>query len=211
MKKTLITLALLNCAMVSSYAIASEENTGSYLTDSRGQVVRSGTGLCIHTGSWKPGDTIQGCDAPVAVAVVKPAVVVPVDTTERTIAEVENTINPEVISADLLFGFNKYNLTNEGKSILDKLVNLNAPENVQTIIVIGYADPIGTDEYNERLSNRRAKSVQDYLVSKGFSLDKIQSEGRGETNLKITQADCAGKNMIACLSPDRRVEITIRK
>lgn len=211
MKRKLIALALFNLAMVNSYAFAGEDNTGSYLTDSRGQVVKTGSGLCVHTSAWKRGDSIQGCDVTDSITLVEQPNTTPVDTTERTIAEIEATAKEEVISADLLFRFNKYNLTSEGKATLDTLVNNNSPQNSQTVIVIGYADPIGSDEYNERLSTRRAKSVQDYLVSKGFSLDTIQSEGRGETNLKISQEDCKGKNVIACLAPNRRVEITIKK
>ena len=49
-----------------------------------------------------------------------------------------------------------------------------------SIVVVGHADRIGTENYNLRLSTRRANSVKDYLVKQGLPADKIQAEGRGE-------------------------------
>ena len=108
----------------------------------------------------------------------------------------------------LLFGFDKYNLTSEGKEVLTSLVNRN--KDMQSAMVIGYADPLGSDSYNKRLSQRRAQTVKAFLVSKGLNANTITTEGRGESKLKVTQADCKGQNLIACYAPNRRVEITIK-
>lgn len=203
MKKTIISLAILGCSLYSSIALA---DTGSYLTDSRGEVVKSGTGLCIHTGSWKSGDTIPGCDEPTTEnnIVQKPAldrvIIPPVTTTPKAITHGS-------ISANLLFGFNKYHLTNEGKTLLKELVDSITIDNIQAVIVIGHADPIGTDEYNQRLSTKRAEVVKDFLVYQGFKSEVVQSEGKGETQLKTTKTECIGQNLIECFSPNRRVDI----
>ena len=60
----------------------------------------------------------------------------------------------------------------------------------------------------------RANSVRDYMVGAGVPANIIQTEGRGETDLKVTEADCKSQGkarnrteLIACLQPDRRVEI----
>jgi len=80
------------------------------------------------------------------------------------------------------------------------------------IVVVGHADPIGTPEYNQALSERRARAVKNYLVSKGVPADRIRSEGRGEYDLPFDPALCKGqkgKKYISCLQPDRSVEVTV--
>lgn len=205
MKKTIISLAVIGSSLLSNVALA---NPGSYLTDSRGQVVKSGTGLCIHTSSWKPGDTMQGCDEPVSENKVtqQPAL-------DRIIMPpVVETVKPKehkhaTISANLLFGFDKYNLTMDGKNLLTELMESITVDNIHAVIVVGHTDPIGSEEYNQNLSAKRAQAVKDFLISKGFASELIQSEGKGETQLKTTKADCKGQELIECFAPNRRVEI----
>ena len=79
------------------------------------------------------------------------------------------------------------------------------------ILAIGYTDPIGSERYNEDLSRRRAQAVQEYLVQKGVSQERIVTEGRGEQNL-VTGGDCSklkGQKLIRCFEPNRRVEIEV--
>lgn len=81
------------------------------------------------------------------------------------------------------------------------------------IVAIGYTDRIGSEDYNKQLSVRRANAVKGYLVSKGVDASNIFVDGKGEAN-PITGTRCVGKGMqtkslIACLQPDRRVEIEI--
>jgi OOP family OmpA-OmpF porin len=79
--------------------------------------------------------------------------------------------------------------------------------------VAGHTDPIGSDAFNQALSERRAATVQNQLISDGVSSDRISSVGYGETQLKVTEAECAGAKgreaLIACLQPNRRVEVTV--
>ena len=81
--------------------------------------------------------------------------------------------------------------------------------------IAGHTDPLGSEASNQTLSVKRAEVVRDYLVSKGTSSGVIRAEGRGETQLKVTEADCKSKGeaktrqaLIACLAPNRRVEIS---
>jgi OOP family OmpA-OmpF porin len=203
MKKTMISMAMLCLTAMSSLAHAE-----GYLVDSRGQVVRSGTGLCIRTGFWTPADATPECDASLVKAKVEPTVF-----QEKTL-EAPTVINEaqyskEVLSADVLFGFNKYHLTKEGQDLLTRLSNHTSDKDVKAVIVVGYADPIGSDSYNQKLSERRAQTVKEFLIANGFQSESIQTTGLGETELKVTKEDCKGKGMIQCLAPDRRVEITI--
>ncbi len=115
------------------------------------------------------------------------------------------------LSSDVLFEFNKATLKPAANQALDTLfsqiVAANPKDGVAT--VIGYTDRIGSDNYNLALSEKRAQSVASYLVSKGLYADKVRVEGRGKAN-PVTGSSCASRSkqeLIACLAPDRRVEI----
>ena len=80
------------------------------------------------------------------------------------------------------------------------------------MLVTGHTDPIGTQAYNQKLSERRADAVRNYLVSKGVPRDKIETLGMGKTQ-PIPGLRCEQKNLkerIACFAPDRRVEVEVK-
>jgi OmpA-OmpF porin, OOP family len=117
-----------------------------------------------------------------------------------------------------MFKFDSAELTDLGRSQVDEVVKTVRGTGFTTtsIALTGYTDPLGTTQYNQGLSDRRAATVRDYLVSKGVSANIITSQGRGEQNLKITEADCRAKGeaktraaLIACLAPNRRVEAVV--
>lgn len=117
------------------------------------------------------------------------------------------------LSSDVLFEFNKATLKPAANQALDALfsqiVAANPKDGVAT--VIGYTDRIGSDNYNLALSEKRAQSVASYLVAKGLYADKVRVEGRGKAN-PVTGNNCASRSkqeLIACLAPDRRVEINL--
>jgi len=116
-------------------------------------------------------------------------------------------------SADALFDFDKAVLKSKGKRSLDSLMAKLGNVKYDVIVAIGYTDRIGSEDYNKQLSVRRANAVKGYLVSKGVDASNIFVDGKGEAN-PITGTTCVGKGMetkalIACLQPDRRVEIEI--
>jgi len=82
------------------------------------------------------------------------------------------------------------------------------------MVITGHTDPIGKPESNQRLSLERANAVRDHMVSQGVPAGVIRTEGRGETDLKVTEADCKKKGeaktrkaLIACLQPNRRIDV----
>jgi len=81
------------------------------------------------------------------------------------------------------------------------------------IIAVGHADRIGKDAYNQKLSERRAAAVKEYLVSKGIEANRVYTEGKGEkqpvTAGKCGKSEKKTKALIECLQPDRRVEIEV--
>ena len=112
--------------------------------------------------------------------------------------------------ADALFDFDKAILKPAGKEKLDELASKIQGINLEVVVATGHTDRIGTDKYNDRLSMRRAQAVKAYLVSKGVEANRIYTEGKGKRNPVTT--GCNQKNrkqLIACLAPDRRVEVEV--
>jgi OOP family OmpA-OmpF porin len=83
---------------------------------------------------------------------------------------------------------------------------------LELVLVTGHTDRIGSQAYNQKLSERRADSVRNYLVSKGVPRDKIETLGMGKTQpvpgvvCTMTQM----KALIACLAPNRRVDVEVK-
>ena len=86
---------------------------------------------------------------------------------------------------NIFYDFDKWDLRPESMVSLDKLVEtLNDNPNV-TIELMSHTDSRNTEEYNLALSQKRAQSVVDYLVSKGIELDRLQAKGYGESSPKV--------------------------
>ena len=84
------------------------------------------------------------------------------------------------VAADALFDFDKATLRPEGKAKLDELVSKAAAIKLEVILVVGHTDRIGSDAYNQKLSERRAAAVKTYLVAKGIEANRVYTEGKGE-------------------------------
>jgi len=133
---------------------------------------------------------------------------------DKQAAEIERTVpGAEVIKADegiivkfdsgILFDFDKTDLKPDAQANIAKLVeNLN--ENPDTdILVIGHTDNKGTDQYNQGLSERRAKAVKSYAVSQGLAGRRVKTEG------KSFHEPIAENDTEAGRAQNRRVEIVI--
>jgi OmpA-OmpF porin, OOP family len=149
--------------------------------------------------------------APIPVAEPAPAPAPAPVVEEPAPAPVACTPQSETVTvgAEKLFGFDKANLKDEGKAALDEAAaKIKANPEIKAVIVTGHTDRIGSDAYNQKLSERRAKQVADYLVTQGVDSSIITSEGKGESEPVV---QCTGnkatKKLISCLQPNRRVEI----
>jgi OOP family OmpA-OmpF porin len=114
------------------------------------------------------------------------------------------------------FDFDKAVLRPDTRSVLDDLATRLQDAEYDRLDIVGYTDRIGTDEYNQQLSERRAWAVARYLMQQGIPLAKIRVEGRGERESLLSMSECADlprAELIACLQRDRRVQIeaSIRK
>lgn len=83
-------------------------------------------------------------------------------------------------AAETLFDFDKALLKPEGKTALDDLLAKLQGMNTEVMIAAGHTDSVGSDDYNQKLSIRRAEAVKAYLVTKGLDPARIYTEGKGE-------------------------------
>lgn len=186
-----------------------------YVIDSRNAVATSGTGLCWRTGFWSPAtaQTAFAGNFPVGCQCDKD--IVPADMCKAPdYGQTGTTATADKIklSADTLFDFDSANLRPAGRTALDDLAAKAKALNLEVILAVGHTDRIGSDSYNKRLSERRAMSVKNYLVSKGIDAKRIYTEGKGKTQ-PVTGTKCNNITertaLISCLQPDRRVEVEV--
>jgi OOP family OmpA-OmpF porin len=112
-----------------------------------------------------------------------------------------------------LFEFNKAVLTQEARAKLDNEVvaKLRDLKDVRYIIVNGHADRLGSAQYNQRLSEKRADAVRAYLVSRGVDTAKVETLGFGKTlPVKSCPDEKDRKGLIECLTPNRRVVVEVQ-
>jgi outer membrane protein OmpA-like peptidoglycan-associated protein len=112
----------------------------------------------------------------------------------------------EVITlSDVLFVFNQSDLTPMAKSQLDALMSKFEDADVVSIKVVGHTDSVGSDAYNQALSERRASSVAEYLLSQGVAPNKVTSEGKGKSQPIADNETEEGR------AKNRRVELHINR
>lgn len=120
----------------------------------------------------------------------------------------------EQLDADGLFAFGKASIDDispAGRTALDGLAaQLSTGRSLDVVHVIGHSDRIGNPQGNLRLSTRRAEAVRGYLVEHGVPQDRITAVGRGDVEPIAECKTERGQALIACLAPNRRVEVRVR-
>ncbi|MCI5049529.1 MAG: OmpA family protein [Rickettsiales bacterium] len=114
-------------------------------------------------------------------------------------------------SRTVYFDFNSSRLTPAAKAKLDSLVDIiKNSATVDNVSIVGFADMIGSSEYNYALAKRRAKSVENYMVSKGYiSIQDTEVRSFGEDAPVSNCEGVTGNELRACLWRDRRAEIRL--
>jgi OOP family OmpA-OmpF porin len=92
----------------------------------------------------------------------------------------------------------------EGKKSIDDAIAKMKQVDVEMVIATGHTDSVGTDAYNQKLSERRATTVKEYMVSQGISAAKITTVGKGETQPVATNKTAEGR------AKNRRVDIEFK-
>ena len=181
------------------------------VTSTSGSVWRNGFGECWTSSGPAPLPGAECNPRPVAQYVAPAPTVAPYVAPVVVAAVVPLPIYDKVIQdANVLFEFDKAVLLPAGRDALDSFINNIKGIDSQTITAIGHADRIGSDAYNQTLSESRVATVKDYLVSKGIESTWVQSSGKGEMAPTTAAGACQGAasaSTIACLQPDRHVFI----
>ncbi len=180
MKKLLQLLAIAGVAISAS---VSAQNVDNWVNSS-GIVWKNGTNeLCWRDANWTPATAAPGCDGAIAKQAAMSKKV--------------------TYTADALFDFDKSVLKPAAKTSLDNLVGQIKSLSLEVVIATGHTDSVGTDAYNQKLSVRRATSVKKYLVSKGIDANRIQIEGKGESQPVADNKTKEGR------AKNRRVQIEV--
>jgi len=215
--RTLI-LAGMTAALLPGLSIAQDSKNQGYLVDSYGNHISTSpdTGLCWRSSDWTPARSVEPCD-PVArqaqaQAPAPRVAAAPAPAERRAPAPARTATRSFNFSADALFAFDKSELKPEGKEALDEFARQLGGVQFDRIFVTGHTDRIGGNRYNQRLSERRADAVKNYLASRDIAPDRMSAEGRGEMQPVTPAGNCAGAKsarVIACLQPDRRVHVEV--
>jgi OOP family OmpA-OmpF porin len=228
--KLTFSATLATAAMTFSLAAFEAAAQGYVTSPPAGTVWKSGSGGCVRTGYWTPTLADADCDpdlvpraAPVAPPPPPRAEVAPPPPPKPEVAPVAPPPPPKpaplkpvplTLAAGELFTFDRATLTPAGRAKLEKEVVDRVKQEYSDLRVIninGHTDRLGGAQYNQRLSERRAEAVRNYLVSRGFDGSKIETYGYGKTMpVKSCPDQKNRKAVIECLTPNRRVEIEVQ-
>ncbi len=215
------TLAVASFLTLAGIAVADENNKEGYLTDTRGNVVKNNYDECWRTGYWTPAMSIAECDPdlvkkdqPKMAEAMTPAAA-PAPAPEA--GPDKPAFFPVSLQAETLFDFNKSVIRAEGKKKLDSEIVGKMKENpqVEGVLVTGHADRIGSNAYNQKLSQHRADAVKTYLVGQGIEGKRIETAAKGESEPVAACDEMKGKangknrKLVECLQPNRRVVVEV--
>lgn len=214
MKKSIKLSALLATLMLTSTAFAANQG---YAQADGSPVVKNAYGECwkLSTTYDKARDGLVECGdrEPAKPVVVAPAPK-PAPAPVVVAPKVQTVIKTVSLSAEGLFGFNSAQIV-AGNQQLEALVSsLKADKMLKSVAVEGHTDYLGSEKYNQALSEKRANAVKDYFVAAGIPADKVTAVGKGESEAKLT-AECTAKkfkkraDLIACLAGDRRFDVNV--
>ena len=182
-------------AVPATHAGEAREATPGYAQDSSSNVVTTGSGDCLHTGTWKPEmANVVGCDGvtlDVKIEVIEGAP--------------SGLIGAVAIPDAALFAFDSAELSDGGKQTIEDTRKQLRPELSEAYagIIIGHTDSTGNPDYNMQLSKRRAQAVADYVISTGVDPRKLRVLGRG-ANDPIAPNDTPENR-----AKNRRVDIVV--
>lgn len=106
-------------------------------------------------------------------------------------------------ASEALFDFDQSTLKPQGKAALDQLLGQLTGMDLEVIVTVGHTDAVGSDAYNQKLSQRRAEAVKAYLVTQGVETNRVYTEGKGETQPVADNTTTAGR------AKNRRVTVEV--
>ena len=158
------------------------EHDGDAYVGAGGDIISTGLDTCLRSGNFSEDGQINACEGIEDVAEVEEEVVEEVAEVEAPPAEPESRTETVVSSANTNFDTDSSELTDTARgSILAVMDELGTLDNIGSLTVIGYTDSVGSESYNQGLSERRAQSVADLIASRLPNAD-MRVIGLGESN-----------------------------
>jgi len=221
-----ITIASAIAAAAFAPALGFAQAKDGYLTDTAGGVVKAlGANVCVRTSQWTPALAIAECDPDLVKKSAPRKSAAPKKAAPKKAKAKAKKKKPRMLNVTQkveLQGmeFNKAEMTADNKKDFDKFLaglkkknRTRGPVSIGAVIVTGHTDRIGNLGYNMKLSERRAITVKDYIVSKGVDQKLIFWEGKGPKQpipvTKFCDNKMQRKQLIECLSPNRRVTVEV--
>ena len=212
---------LMSFSASAAFAHSDSPVVPGYWQDSNKHVVKNNYGECWRTGYWTPSMATAECDSDLMKKEVKVAAKSDTVPAQPLVPPDQGPDKPALrvtIQAETLFDFDKAVLRADGKKTLDDEVVAKMKEHpeVEVILVTGYTDRIGSDKYNQKLSEKRANSVKSYIVDQGIDGNRVETVGKGESDPVVACDDIKGaqnrhnKKLVACLQPNRRVVVEVK-
>jgi OOP family OmpA-OmpF porin len=205
--------------------LAAAQAKDGYLTDKGGAVVKAPrAGVCVRTRQWTPALAVAECDPDLVkkpMAAPRAAPMKPAPT--KKAAPKKKKAKPLNVQYKIeLQGmpFAKAEMTADNRKEADKFlaslgktIKTRGPVRIGAVVVTGHTDRIGSLAYNQKLSERRAVVVKDYLISKGVDQKLIFWEGKAFKQpipvTKFCDNKMKRKQLIECLAPNRRVTVEV--
>ena len=216
MKIQFIARTLTAISLIAMSAMAQAQSADRvYVIDQRGEVAKSGFGLCWRTGYWTPAAAANdaagcACDKDLMpVAKCEPPKAAP------AAAAPKKCDFTATLKDDQTFDYNKATLKKSAMAQLDKEVvaKLASCASVDMVLITGHTDRLGSQTYNQKLSEKRAETVKAYLVKKGVKVNAIETMGAGKTQ-PVPGVKCDDKQpkkkLIECLAPNRRTVVEVK-
>lgn len=152
---------------------------------------------------YRFGGKVQPAPRPAEVVAVRevmaPAVVVAPAPPPR--------VEKYTLSATELFAFDSATLRGDQPKLDEVAQVLRTSPGIQNVVITGHTDRLGSNKYNQALSERRANAVKVYLVNKGVDSARLTAQGKGETEPVVVCTEKRLPALITCLEPNRRVEV----
>ena len=198
-----------------AYEVNKQPANDNWSGAANGYVWKNGTDeLCWRDNFWTPATANALCDGAPAKIVAAPAAPVAAPVQQQVVQTRQPVSGAFTLGADGAYALGSAVISPKGKQILDAAYAKLAKYDLDSLVISGFTDSQGNDKINGPLSKNRAKSVNDYLASKGVPPSKISYDGYGATNFVVNPATCNGMKVngravsrTVCEAPNRRVEV----
>jgi OOP family OmpA-OmpF porin len=183
------------------------EMVKGYVTSSNGEVFKNSFGECWRSSYDETSEKLEECGYEKAVEEEPVVVELEVIASENAITSTTTVVEDIEFEAALLFAFDSAQLSDDGKALIDERIAKykGKGELTSQVTVIGHTDSTGPEAYNQKLSERRARAVADYLLQHSNIVDDdIDIIGKGESEPVATNSTSEGRRL------NRRVTVQLQ-